>query len=181
MQKPNEYDQTQGQVAGADFPKVPAGGYVLGIVSAEETRSKKGNAMLHLRLDIAEGEFRRFYTKLSEKLEKDIYLDFYQLIDGESLPFFKGAIETIEKSNPGFRFNFDEKTLVNKKVGANIREEEYEKNGDVKTSLKIAHLATVEDVKKGLEVLPKKTIAGKSVTPIKAEQHEMPKEEDLPF
>jgi hypothetical protein len=181
MQKPEGYDQTQAQQAGGDFPKLPAGGYVLGVVSAEETRSKNGNAMIHLRLDVAEGEHRRFYTKLSEKLEKEIYLDFYQLTDGASLPFFKGMVETFEKSNVGFKFNFDERTLVNKKVGANIREEEYEKNGEVKTSLKIAFLLTIDEVKKGVEVLPKKTLAGKSITPIAPTEQEKPKDDDLPF
>jgi len=181
MNKPQEYDQTQAKQGGGDFPKVPAGGYVLGIVSAEETRSKKGNPMLHLRLDVAEGEYRRFYTNLSQKLENEIYLDFYQLIDGESLPFFKGAIETIEKSNTGYKFNFDEKTLVNKKVGANLREEEYEKNGEIKTSLKIAHLLTIEDLKKGVEILPKKTISGKTISTQAIPQTDKSKDDDLPF
>lgn len=181
MQKPQGYDTTEAKQGGGEFPKVPAGAYILGIISAEETKSKKGNPMLKLRMDIAEGEFYRFYTKLSEKLGKDIYLDYYQLTGGEHLPFFKWAIEMIEKSNVGFKFGFDEKALINKKVGANLYEEEYESNGEIRTSLKVGYLATIEDVRKGLELLPKKLLSGKKISSPETVNPQQSKEDDLPF
>ena len=56
---------------------------------------------------------------------------------GTTNPKFKGLITSVETSNTGFKFNFNEQELVNKKVGLVFREEEFEgQDGQVHTSVK---------------------------------------------
>lgn len=49
--------------------------------------------------------------------------------DNRTKSYFKGCITAIEESNPGYKFNFDERTLDNKLVGIIFRDEEYDYNG----------------------------------------------------
>ena len=155
MQKPQGYDETkEASFGGLDNP--PAGGTILGIVSAVETKVKNGDKtgepMLALELDIAEGKYKNFFRDLSEKIGKRMYLRHNRVIS--QVNYFKGDIKAIEKSNPGFVFNFDEKTLMRKFVGSALREEEYlhANTQEIRKSLKIAYLCSVDDVKKGVPV-----------------------------
>lgn len=181
MEKPNDYDQAEAKKQGGDFPQPPVGGHILKVVKAEEGKSSKGRPMLTLFLDIAEGEFANHYTELSEKLDKDAYLRQYQLLDGDAVPYFKGMVELFEFCNQGFKFNFDEKTLVGKKIGANLREEEYrDKENNVKTGLKIGYFASIEEVRSGLEPMKKKTLKPTTQTaPVSTAS--VPDANDLPF
>ncbi len=161
MQKPQGYDEAEAKVGGGDFPTPDAGGYVAKIVSAETKKSAKGNEMLVLSVDIAEGEFKDHYTKLSEKFEKSTYPNIYQLTEGEHVNYFKGLIAAIEHSNNGFKFNFDEKTLIGKRLGINLREEEYlNKDKEVKTIMKVAYFCSAEEARAGLPALKPKTLNG---------------------
>jgi len=161
MQKPQDYDSAQALTAGR-FDNPAAGWYVLGIVKAEEIKVKNGDRagepMLALELDIAVGPHANHYRKLSEKLGKPLYLRHNRVISQAN--YLKGDIQAIEKSNPGFIFNFDEKTLVRKLVGAALREEEYlhAQTQEVKSNIKIAFLCSKEDIGKGLPVPKKKVI-----------------------
>lgn len=49
--------------------------------------------------------------------------------DGNTNPYFKGFITAVEESNPGYKWNWDEKTLKGKKIGIVFRMEEYSYNG----------------------------------------------------
>jgi hypothetical protein len=179
MEKPVGYDDTPAKQGGV-FENPEAGGYVLGIVNAEMSKTKEAQKnMLILSLDIAEGKFKNFYRELSLKLEKDCYLKNYLVCEGDNVPFFKGAITSIEHSNTGFKFNFDEKTLVKKLVGANLREEEYiNGKGETKTILKIAYMCGVDTVKKGVPVLSVKALSGSNT---KTKQPDPTSTYDCPF
>ena len=160
MQKPNGYDDAKEEWGVFDNP--PPGGHILGIIKAEEVKVKNGEhagePMLALELDIAEGKYKNFFRDLSEKLGKSMYLRHNRMTSQTN--YFKGDIKTIEKSNPGFIFNFDEKTLVRKLVAAALREEEYihAATQEIRSSLKIAFLCSVEDVRKGIQVPKPKRI-----------------------
>lgn len=149
MNKPNDYDSVTPMTN--DYKKVPAGAYKLGIVSAEITTTKNSNReMITLHLDIADGEFKNYYRELSTKLNKPCYLRYNQLTDGNSTPFFKGMVTSIEKSNQGYVFNFDEKTLARKFVGGMLQEKcDYNKNGELKHFLQVAFLCSVESALSG--------------------------------
>lgn len=161
MEKPSNYDSAKAETRG-EFKKIPAGGHILGIVGVENGKTSaqsKGGVrnQLILSLDIAEGEFKNEYRKMTEKFGKPCYLKSYLPYEGTDVPFFKGAITSIEKTN-GFLWNWDERTLVGKKVGANLREKEYiNKNGELKTILEVAYLCSSDTIKEGVAVLPVKT------------------------
>ena len=155
MNKPNNYDNVQAASPINQGPK--AGPYILGIVNAELKISKSGNEMLVLSVDIAEGEHRGYFNKLSKKLDKDCSLKYYQLTEGNSTKYFKGTITSIEHSNNGYAFNFDEKTLTGKLVGGNLREEEYyANNGEIKSNLKIAYMFNKNKIDEQKVLSPKK-------------------------
>jgi len=85
-----------------------------------------------------------------EKLKGNIYLKFYALADEEAAANLKGVIESFVESNRNFDFNFENvKCLCDKKVGANLRYEEYTNNeGAIKESIKIAYLAPIGEIEK---------------------------------
>jgi hypothetical protein len=119
MQKPSEYDSTEAK-QGGQFDKPKAGAYVMKIVKAQEVVSKTNRPMLVLLLDIATGEhaghFRKLFEFLQSKNPESKWPCVYRrCTDGEQTSFFKGDIKAIEESNPGFNFNFDEKTLKGEK------------------------------------------------------------------
>lgn len=181
MEKPNGWDDAKA-ATGGDFEKPAAGGYVLGIVRIEEKPSDSGNKMITLYLDIAQGEWKNYHRELGEKLGKDCYLRYYQLTEAEkSIPFFKGMITSVEKSNPGYKWNWEPQTLRGKLVGANLREEEYtNKDGERRLGLKIAYLCSLESVP-GLKVLPPKLLSASANTNAQSQSDIMPPQGDLPF
>ena len=184
MNKPNEYDTAEAKKQGGDFPQPPIGGHVLKVVNAIETKSSAGNQMLVLYFDIAEGEFANHYKELTEKIEKDAYLRQYQLTEGTHISYFKGLIELFELCNTGFKFNFDERSLIGKRIGANLREEEYlNKEDEVKTSLKIGYFTSILEVRDGLKPMKKKLLQEKKVdAPVsQTSPEDKPKDDDLPF
>ena len=155
MHRPDAWDQTEAEQGG--FQKMQAGAYILKIVDAKESISQKGANMLVLKLDIAQGIHKDNYFTLSKKVNADCLLKYYRLTDGENLPRFKGDILAIEQSNAGFKFDFDERKLVGKLIGGNLRSEEYEnKNGEIKQNLKVAYIFPVNELDKHAPLEPKK-------------------------
>lgn len=184
MQKPNSYDSAKAkQFSGSPYPVEP-GAYVFGIVKSEVTKSSNDNEMLVLYLDIAKGEYQGKFREMSDNVQRDCLLKHYRVTDTEgSLPYFKGDIKSIEESNQGFVFNFDEKTLRGKLVGGMLSEEEYEKkDGTIGTSLKIAFLCSVATAESGKLKIPKKKEIGTSRKSHSVYDDEPPlNDDDLPF
>lgn len=132
ISKPTGYDEAQAFTG--EFISLPAGCYVCAIkqVSEIEENNKKKLAIL---FDIVEGEEKGFYQKQFDMAKrqnanakwKGVHK---QTQDGTSLPFFKGLMTSIEKSNSGFQFPWgqegNEKTLVGKKFGAVMGREQFE-------------------------------------------------------
>lgn len=148
IQKPAGYDTAEAREGGFQEPK--AGPYILGIVRAD-VEKKGGVQKLVMQLDIASGRFKHYFKKQGDRFQKNRFLRVFQDIDTEKgLPHFKGIILAIEQSNPGYIFEFDEKTLVGKFVGGNLRDEEYEKqDGSIGTCLRIGYLCSVGSVERG--------------------------------
>lgn len=183
MEKPQGYDEAEAKTAGGDFAQPTAGGYVAKIVSAVFGVSKTQKKMLTIGLDIAEGEFKDHYTQLSEKFDKDAYLKIYQLTEGDNVNYFKGLVSAIEHSNQGFKFDFDEKKLIGKKLGVNLREEEYlNKDNVIKTILKVAYHCSADEARAGLAPLAIKQLKGVGAKPqTTSHSKDVPKDDDLPF
>lgn len=146
------------------FKRLPAGGHRCVIKNVENRNSKNGNPMLVICFDIADGSeyagyYMNQYARNVEKAQKEGKQAkwpngglFYQLIDEEHLGRFKAVIENIEASNPGFKFNLDEKTLIGRVFGGVFREEEYEsqRDGSIRTMVKCSAIRKVE----GIEDVP---------------------------
>lgn len=187
MNKPTGYDQAETK-SFSGGKTVPPGAYVLEILKAESAVSKSGNDMLVLALDIAKGEYARKFTEISDNRQHDCYLKHRRITNTEiSLSYFKGDIKAIEESNPGYKFDFDERTLRGKLVGAMLSEEEYEKrDGTIGTSLKIAFLCSIATAESGKLQTPKKKEIDFSSGKIKQNNHVVDNvtpdsDDDLPF
>ena len=185
MNKPTGYDGAK--TASFGFNNPSAGPYVLGVAAAILGRTKDGSKeKITLSLDIAKGDFKNFYRDLSDKQGKDCFLKYDQLTEGEkSLPYFKGMITAIEESNQGFVFNFDEKTLTRKLVGAMLQEKHYiNKLSQRKSILKIAFLCSVAKAESGTLKIPEPEFPddiNQSQGSSQQSNHNGLPEEDLPF
>ena len=80
---------------------------------------------------------------------------------GNSLKYYKGLLETLEKSNNmklDGENGFDENLLKNKKFLGRFGEEEFQANdGSIKTMVRLRYITSLD--KTNLPILEKKTIA----------------------
>jgi hypothetical protein len=125
--------------------------------------------MLVLALDIVEGDKKDFFrNRFNDNSSPDkkwpagaIYR---QMLEGEKAAgFLKGLMTSLEASNDGFKWDWDEKKLVDLKCGAIFGEEEYEKmDGSVGTTTKVKFIRTIKAIQDGnfkvpeLKKLPEK-------------------------
>lgn len=168
MEKLQGYDEAQA-ITG-EYEKLEAGGYICKIIQAkEETSKKSGKRMLVLALDIIEGDKKDFFRK---RFNEDNRNDkkwpagaiYRQMLEGEkSAGFLKGLMKSLEESNDGFKWNWEEEKLKDLKCGAIFGEEEYEKmDGSIGTSTKVKFIRTVKAIQEGnfkipeIKKLPKK-------------------------
>lgn len=155
MKKPKNYDSVQAKHF-VVFNELPPGGYVCAIKDAQEKKSKAGRDMLVLSLEVTEGEHAGYFSEIYAKDKRPNKqwpggAVFYQLTDENSTPFFKGLIEAIEKSNAGYKFNFNEKTLVGKSIGAIFGREQYQKeDGNLAFSTKAFNLCETDVIRGGV-------------------------------
>ena len=141
MNKPQGYDEAQ---SFGEFETLPAGGYKCLIKKVVCEKTQAGKEYLKIGFDIAEGEYKDFYQKKFANDNRDnpkwsgiwtVFVEGYKPNTTNSR--FKGLITSVEASNEGFKFDFDEQKLVNKKVGFVFREEEFEgQDGQVHTAVK---------------------------------------------
>jgi hypothetical protein len=151
MNKPNGYDTTQAQTGG--FTQLPPGAYNCVIKSAYEIQAQSGKNMIQLQLDIADGEFAGYFKNQYESARK-LYPDtkwratYNQLTEGDSLGYFKGLIQDIQDSNPGYIFDFNEEKLSGKKIGGVFGREQYKNQfGEVKFATKCFYCVAASKVK----------------------------------
>ena len=62
---------------------------------------------------------------------------------------FEGNLWCVEKSNPGYHWDWDENKLTGKKIGINLRTRLYTYNDKDKETVEVARFETVDDVKSG--------------------------------
>lgn len=167
MQKPQEWDNIPAYTGEAQ--SLPAGAYICKIVKAKEEQTKTGKTAVVFAIDINEGEYRNFFRR---QFDSDARSDkkwpaggvYRQVTEGKSLPYFKGVITSIEVSNAGYKWNWDEKTLNEKLVGAVFGREEYiNSEGKAKWGTKCVGLRSVQAVKNGEVAIPEDSpITGKT-------------------
>lgn len=131
-------DTTNVQEAG-EFKSLPAGAYNCIIRNAEDYPDRE---YLKITYDIAEGEYKGYYDEIRGKHPDWAWTGAYvKSYKTKALPMFKRFCSAVSKSNGNFIFdgntvNADEKTLIGKRLGLVLAEEEYYTNsGDKKTRL----------------------------------------------
>ncbi len=165
MKKYEGYEQSQAFTG--EFETLKPGGYVCKILKVESEEKPYGE-LLRIAFDIAEGEHKDFYRR---KFDNDRQSNaeakwrgmYYQTVKQDDLKYFKGFITSIEKSNNGYKWDWDEKKLVGKLFGGVFGEEEYQGNdGSIKTSVKCMRVNSVETVRNGVEPPPIKRLSNTS-------------------
>lgn len=125
-----------------DFKSLPIGAYECVIKEAEIYKSEQsGKESFRVAVDIASGEFKDYYQKRYDSntnMDKkwDNNATRYLAYQGDNTAYFKGFITCVENSNLGYTWNWDEKTLIGKKICGVFQYEEYE-NQDGKKGVKV--------------------------------------------
>lgn len=143
------------------FGPLPEGPYVAEI-KAVKIDGKEPDQTLVLRMDVSEGEFANYFTnrynheKENAKYEPRYKGDYKIRIpndDNKKAQFpdsdkrrFNDMIWRLEKSNPGFHWDWDEQKLKGLTVGINMQSGEF--NGTPYT--RIGRLEVADDVRKGI-------------------------------
>ncbi len=134
-----------------EFKKLPAGIYGVKITSVKDNENDK---YFEITCDIVKGEYAGYFKAQVDAGLKDGSKTFRSYSD-KALPFFKGFITAVEKTNPGYHWNWDENSLVGKNVVAVFGDEEFEdKNDNIKIGTKIVEFRSIDAWKEGKITVP---------------------------
>ncbi len=133
IRKPQGYDEAPAYTG--ESVQLPKGKYECVIKQVATQTTQRGTEQMVILFDIDAGEQKGFYQKL---FDADRAQDpkgakwkgvFKQNMDGKGLPWLKGIITSIERSN-NFIFQWDregnEKTMVGKRFGGVFRRRQFE-------------------------------------------------------
>ena len=125
-----------------EFKRVKPGAYICKITAVEDVTAKE---YLKISYDIDDGEFKGYYSEMRENHPDWLWAGAYVRSYKETaLGLFKRFCSAVSKSNGSYVFdagdvNSEERTLVGKRIGLILQEEEYNSNtGDIRTRLKVA-------------------------------------------
>lgn len=139
------------------FAKLPVGGYIVKILNVQDVPEKE---YLKISFDINDGEQKGFFAKA---FKEDTRSDkkwpnagsFIRSYKTTAAPMFRGFTNAIENSNKGYKWDFDEKSLVNKVCGIVVGLEEYvNQKGQVRTRTYVSAVRSVDTIKKGEFTVP---------------------------
>lgn len=143
------------------FDRLPAGGYICRIMKAWVEYTPNNSEVFVLALEIAEGDYAGYFRKVFDDKKATspnvkwpcMFRQFTLGTDGQTNPFFKGMLKSIEESNMGYAWNWQEASLQNKMIGMIFREEEFLANdGTTKTTVRPAFPRSVQRIRNGVEV-----------------------------
>lgn len=151
------YNGFKAEKSGSGRAILPAGGYIASIVGAREEETDYGKKLI-LAFDIAEGEFKGFFDKdfKDNTSEDKKWRGTYRLTipvgdgtekDGWSVKKFNNFVYSVEDSNPGYSWDWDEAKLKGKKIGVVFRNEEWEKNGRSGWTTKCGAVYSTSDIR----------------------------------
>lgn len=162
IQKPNNWENVQEYTV---REKLPVGAYVCKVRQVAVQQNSYGQ-VLCLLFDIAEGEHAGFYqrdfasqTNGQDKKWRGVMRVWIPQDDGsdkdeKTKRAFKGMVTSFEESNPGYKWNWEETSLVGKTVGIIYRNEEWEYNGKTGWTAKPLRCMSAQKVRNGDYTLP---------------------------
>lgn len=121
-----------------DFRGLPIGAYECIIKDARINHNEQsGKDTFKVSIDIANGEYKDYFQKM---YDNDTRIDRkwnnnavrYLAFTGDNVAYFKGFITTVENSNIGYQWDWDETKLKGKKICGVFQYEEYEKQDGTK-------------------------------------------------
>lgn len=121
-----------------DFKSLPIGAYECVIVGAVIHQSEiSGKESFKVAIDIATGEYKDYFRKrfdanTNEDKKWDNNAVRYLAYQGDNASYFKGFLTSVENSNPGYKWDWDESKLKGKKICGVFQYEEYEKQDGTK-------------------------------------------------
>lgn len=162
IRKPQNWENVQVMT---DRAKLPVGAYVCKVKQVGIQQNAYGD-QLAILFDIAEGEHKDFYAREfqqnnnPEKKWKGVIRVWLPKDDGsekdeKTKSLFKGMVTAFEDSNPGYKWNWDESSLVNKTVGILYRDEEWAYNGKSGWNAKPLRCMSAGKVRSGDFTIPK--------------------------
>lgn len=116
-----------------DFKALPIGAYECiirkAMVHKNPTTEKES---FRVCVDIANGDFKGYFQKRFDNNPNsdkkwDNNATRYLAFQGDNSAYFKGFITCVENSNPGYKWDWDETKLTNKKICGVFQYEEYER------------------------------------------------------
>lgn len=154
MEKPKNWDSVQANTG--DYESLKLGGHEVVIKNAYEYTGQSRITSLKIEVDIAgNDEQKGFYQKQydnntnSDKKWPSASCKYISLKEDDTcVAMYKGFTTCVEKSNPGYTWNFDEKTLIGKKICGVYGLEEYEKqDGTIGTATKLVQFRSLDKLK----------------------------------
>lgn len=172
INKPRNWESVQ---VFSDRPKLPVGAYVCRIKQAVVQNTDYGEQLCIL-FDIEDGEYAGYYedsfnaNQRDDKKWKGVLRQFIPKDDGSekdewTKSSFKGLITSIESSNPGYTWNWDERSLSKKLIGIIFRNEEWEYEGKTGWAVRPFRATSIDNVADGNFTIPKdKPLKNKSTS-----------------
>lgn len=165
IKKFNDYDSIQ--VNDGNFKSIVPGGYICKVVSAR-VEDFSSCSILKVAFDIVEGEFAQYYTQRFNYAKSqnpnakwggvfDVFIpkDDGSEKDGYTKQAFKRFTTSIERSNQGYVWNWDENTLKGKLFGGIFGREQFKaQDGSLKFATKCRFANSVDTIRKGEFKIP---------------------------
>ena len=158
--------------------QLPKGLYVCIVKQASIVETRDGKEQIAILFDIAEGEQKGFYQKQYDTRKQNssdakwggVYKQFTKTKEDQGNPFFKGIITSLEESNGGYHWNWDEKGLAGKKFGGIFGREEFlDRYGEKRMSTKLVQIRSIDGLKNAKipedKLLPENTAGTNPVSP----------------
>ena len=121
MEKINNWNEVEAKGM-EDFKTLPIGAYECVIKEANVHKNEEtGKKTFRVAIDIAKGDYKDYYQKrydsnTNSNKKWDNNATRYLAYQGDNVAYFKGFITCVENSNVGYTWNWDEKTLIGKKI-----------------------------------------------------------------
>lgn len=160
LRKPMGYDASEIMEVGT-FRAVPPGWYCAVIMNAAEGETPNGSPYIEFAVDIADGEYKGYYKSdfVNQRPADGVKKwrgNVRYFTTEKAVGMLKGGIKAIEESNPGYTFDWDERSVKGKKVGLGIHREEYiGADGTPKTATKPYAFCAIQKVLSGEMPEPK--------------------------
>lgn len=147
-----------------EYKKLPAGGYICQIIAVAIEKSKSGNDMITINYDIADGEYKGYFMNRYKNAPRTNGTEpkwqgkYYIVINADGYEARLKALTTsLEESNPGYTWDWNEQNIKNKIFGGIFREEEYLSNSnEIRSSCKLWGIRSVKTIQEGNFEIPRK-------------------------